>query len=181
MTQVLVLCTGRCGSKTFTRASEHMTNFTARHESRTHLLGANRFAYPDNHIEIDNRLAWWTGKLDATFGDTPFYVHLTRDRDAVVKSYVARKNYGLVKAYRETMLCNLVLRKPKTDITAIAEDLVDTITTNISYFLRDKTRVMQMRVETIEQDFPKFWDWIGAEGDLDAAMTEWTVRHNATE
>ena len=79
------------------------------------------------------------------------------------------------------MLCNLVLRKPKTDITEIAEDLVDTITSNISYFLRDKTKVMQMKVETMEQDFPKFWDWIGAKGDLAAATTEWTVRHNATE
>ena len=60
MSQVFVLGTDRCGSKTFTVASEHMTNFTAEHDSRT----------------------WWTGKLVAAFGDTPLYVHLSRDRDA---------------------------------------------------------------------------------------------------
>ncbi|WP_054004809.1 hypothetical protein [Cypionkella psychrotolerans] len=76
MSQVFVLGTDRCGSKTFTVASEHMTNFTAEHDSRTHILSPNRFAYPDNH------LAWWTGKLVAAFGDTPLYVHLSRDRDA---------------------------------------------------------------------------------------------------
>lgn len=181
MTQVFVLCTGRCGSTTFARACEHAINFTAKHESRTHLLGTNRFAYPRNHIEVDNRLAWWTGKLHQQFGDRPYYVHLKRDRASVVSSYVGRKGYGLIKAYRETMLCNLVLRKPNTDLTEIAEDMIDTITSNIEFFLRDKTKVMTMNVETMDTDFPAFWDWIGATGDLDAAMAEWHTRHNATE
>ena len=61
MTRVFVLCTGRCGSTTFARAAAHATNFTAKHESRTYKLGAQRLAYPDNHIEVDNRLAWWRG------------------------------------------------------------------------------------------------------------------------
>ena len=70
------------------------------------------------------------------------------------------------------MLCNLVLRKPKTDITTIAGDLVATTTSNITYFLRDKTRAMQMRVEAIEQGFSKFWHWIAAKDDLAAAINE---------
>ncbi|WP_426031046.1 hypothetical protein [Cypionkella sp. TWP1-2-1b2] len=70
------------------------------------------------------------------------------------------------------MLCNLVLRKPKTDITIIAGDLVATTTSNITYFLRDKTRAMQMRVEAIEQGFSKFWHWIAAKDDLAAAINE---------
>ena len=181
MTQVFVLCTGRCGSTTFAAAAAHATNFTAGHETRTHLLGPNRFAYPARHIEVDNRLAWWTGRLDATFGDLPHYVHLTRNRADVARSYVARKGYGLIKAYRATLLCNLDLRAPKTDITAIAEDMIDTITANISHFLRDKTKVMQVRMEAIDQDFPAFWHWIGAQGDLSAAMAEWQTRHNASE
>jgi len=43
---------------------------------------------------------------------------------------------------------------------------------NIKYFLRDKSRVMRVSVETIEDDFARFWDWIGAEGDRAAALAE---------
>jgi hypothetical protein len=107
--------------------------------------------------------------LGASFGDTPFYVRFPRDSDAVVKSCIARKNCGLVKAYQKTLLCNLVLRKPKTDLTEIIESCIETITSSITYFLRDKTRLMRIRIETTEQDFPKLWDWIGAKGDLKAA------------
>lgn len=178
---VFVLCTGRCGSTTFAKAAAHASNFTAAHESRTHLTGPNRFAYPPQHIEIDNRLAWWLGRLDRAYGDDAHYVHLTRDPKAVAQSFVGRQNYGLIKAYRETMLLNLVLRAPKTDWTLIAEDMIDTITANITHFLRDKTKVMSVQMETVEQDFPAFWHWIGAKGDLNAAMAEWSVRHNATE
>jgi len=62
-----------------------------------------------------------------------------------------------------------VLRKPKTDLTEIIEIYFENITSSIAYFLHDKTLVMHIRIETIEQDFPKLWDWIGAKGDLKAA------------
>lgn len=178
---VFVLCTGRCGSTTFAKASAHATNFTAAHESRSHMTGPRRFAYAQGHIEVDNRLAWNLGRLDRAYGDTAHYVHLLRDPQAVAASFIGRQNYGLIKAWRETMLLNLVLRAPKTDIALIAADMIDTITTNISHFLRDKTHVMTIHMETIAADFPAFWRWIGATGDLDAAMAEWQVRHNATE
>lgn len=178
---VFVLCTGRCGSTTFARAMAHSDNFTADHESRSHMTGARRFAYAENHVEVDNRLAWCLGRLDQAYGDNAHYVHLIRDPAAVAQSFVGRQNYGLIKAYRETLLLNLVLRAPKTDIRAIADDMIDTITANIRHFLRDKTHVMTLHLEEIEQSFPAFWHWIGATGDLEAALTEWRVRHNATE
>ena len=54
---VFVLCTGRCGSTTFACACRHIENYTAAHESRSHLAGPERFAYPEDHIEVDNRLS----------------------------------------------------------------------------------------------------------------------------
>ena len=39
---VFVLCAGRCGSMTVARAFGHATNFTAGHETRAHLIGADR-------------------------------------------------------------------------------------------------------------------------------------------
>ena len=181
MTQVFVLCTGRCGSTTFARAAEHITNYTVKHESRTHLLGPARLAYPTRHIEVDNRLAWWLGNLDQTFGDTPYFVHLTRDPTEVAASYANRKHYGLLKGYHKSLLCHRMRPNTETDMTKIAADMVATITANITHFLRDKTKVMQMPLETIEKDFPTFWHWIGAKGDLPAALAEWTVLHNASQ
>jgi hypothetical protein len=181
MTQVFVLCTGRCGSTTFARACKHADNFTAAHESRTFRLGAKRFAYPPNHIEVDNRLAWVTGRLDARFGDAPYFVHLSRNRAETAASLANRNGFGLMKAYRSGILPNLLRRLPETPALEIAEDLIDTITANITLFLRDKTRVMHISLETMQQDFPKFWHWIGATGDLDAAMATFATRHNASK
>ncbi|MEO5620143.1 MAG: hypothetical protein ABIQ85_04440 [Cypionkella sp.] len=181
MTQVFVLCTGRCGSTTFAAACQHATNFTAAHESRTYRLGPARFAYPPNHIEVDNRLAWFTGRLDDSFGEAPFYVHLTRNAAETASSFAARMNHGLMKAYRTGILPNLLLREPQTTAAEVGSDLVETLTANIRLFLRNKPRVMQVRLETMTEDFPKFWHWIGAEGDLSAAMAEFQTRHNATK
>ena len=80
---VFVLCTGRCGSTTLVEACGHLSNWTSGHETRTHLLGPARLAYPDGHIEADNRLSWLLGRLDEAFGDRAAYVHLTRDPEAV--------------------------------------------------------------------------------------------------
>ena len=181
MSRVFVLCTGRCGSTTFGQAVAQCSNFTSGQETRNHLIGTARFDYADQHIEIDNRLAWTLGKLDARFGDAPFYVHLLRDPDTVAASFVSRHKYGVMRAYREGILAKHFNRTPNAPLIDVARDLVDTVTTNITAFLKTKSKVITVRVETIAQDFPAFWDWIGAEGDLNAAMAEWQARHNASQ
>ena len=97
---VFVLCTGRCGSTTFTRACEHINNYTSSHESRTQFLGAERFNYPTNHIEVDNRLSWLLGRLDNIYGNDAFYVHLTRDINLTCNSLTKRANQGIMRAYK---------------------------------------------------------------------------------
>ena len=179
MSRVFVLCTGRCGSTTFGAAAAHCRNFTSGQESRNQYIGAQRFAYPDQHIEIDNRLSWTLGKLDQCFGDAPYYVHLLRDPETVAASFVTRHRYGLMKAYREGILAKHFNRTPDAPLMDVARELVDTVTLNIAAFLKDKSRVMTVRVEDIATDFPAFWDWIGAQGNLDAAMAEWQIKHNA--
>lgn len=179
MSRVFVLCTGRCGSTTFGRAVAHCSNFTSGQETRNHLIGPDRFAYPDHHIEIDNRLSWSLGKLDQTYGDAPFYVHLLRDPETVAQSFVTRHKYGMMKAWREGILAKHFNRAPDTPLIDVARDLVETVTANITAFLKDKSKVRVVQVEQIDQDFPAFWTWIGATGDLGAAMAEWQVRHNA--
>jgi hypothetical protein len=39
---------------------------------------------------------------------------------------------------------------------------------------------MNFQLENAQDDFRMFWQWIGAEGDLDRALAEWELRHNAS-
>lgn len=83
--RVFVLCTGRSGSTTLAKSLSHASNVTVGHESRNHLIDG-RLDYPDDHIEIDSRLAWFLGPLDERFPDA-LYVHLRRNPDAVAETY----------------------------------------------------------------------------------------------
>jgi hypothetical protein len=172
---VFVLTVGRSGSLTFVRACEHITNYSAGHETRTGLLGADRLAYPDRHIEADNRLAWLLGRLDETFGDRALYVHLRRDPDAVAASFQRRWNKPAMRAYRKGILLDL---DPDTDPMAVARDYVATVERNIELFLRGRPETMDFEVEAASRDFPAFWERIGAEGDLETALAEFRVHHH---
>jgi hypothetical protein len=184
---IFVLSTGRCGSTSFERACSAITNYSCGHETLTHALGSARLAYPERHIESDNRLSWFLGRLDAAYGDSAFYVHLTRDREQVAASYAKRLWPGsIMLAYARGILLR---RRDKPEHTVapplrsleVARDYVDTVNSNIRLFLRDKTRKMDFRLEGAETDFLAFWDAIGAEGDLERALQLLGERHNATD
>ena len=178
---IFVLCTGRCGSTTFTKAAEQIKNFTAGHETRTHLTGEDRFAYPRNHIEVDNRLSWLLGRLDKHFGATAFYVHLKRNPEQVAESFVKRSDRGIMLAYRTEILMRAGKLSRDTSMEDFAHDYIQTVNSNIDLFLKDKHSKMQFNLENWECDFPKFWKAIGAEGCLQAAQKEFNIRHNASE
>lgn len=174
---VFVLCTGRCGSMTFIQACSHISNFSAAHESLIGKLGEARFAYPGNHIEADNRLSWLLGRLDAHFGRDAFYVHLARDREKTAESFAKRVDKGIMKAYQRPGIL-MGLRNP--DPMALALDYVDTVTANITLFLRDKPNQMRFDLESAVTSFPEFCRRIGATPDMSQALQEFTIRHNAS-
>lgn len=178
---VFVLSTGRSGTTTFIEACKHATNFTAGHETRAKQIGEDRFDYPDGHIEADNRLSWFLGALDDAYGDGPLYVHLLRDREATADSFLRRWNYNWRGGVIEAFAHALVMHAPDwsdADRLEVCRWYVDTVNANIRLFLRDK-RHLAIRLEDAVWQFSRFWQMIGAEGDLDAALAEFSVRHNA--
>jgi len=174
---VFILNSGRCGSMTFIEACRHIGNYSAGHETRLRRIGAERLAYPADHIEADNRLAWLLGRLDAAFDDRAFYVHLQRDRNATASSFVRRADFGIMQAYREGVLLGGEAGQSALDL---AHDYLATVDANIRHFLADKTQKMDFHLEHAQEDFPRFWTRIGAEGDLDAALATWMRRYNAS-
>ena len=172
---IFILTTGRSGSLSFDQACNHITNFSSAHESRSHLIGANHFNYPIDHIEADNRLTWFLGTLDHKFGNSSYYVHLIRDEEATAKSFSNRYGTGIIRAYKNAMLWQSSKELHPLDV---CRDYYRTVNDNIILFLKDKPNKMTMNLETIQEDFPEFWKWIGAEGDLSAAMAEWNTPKN---
>lgn len=181
-TNVFVLGTGRCGTMTFVRACEHLDNFTAGHETLADRHGPERFAYPDRHIEADNRLSWFLGELGRRFdGRDALYVHLRRDPDAVVESFLGRfeadNRASIIRAFAH----GIVIRGRDyagEERREVCRAYVDAVTANIEQFLEDRPS-MEMWLEEGAATFPRFLDRIAATGDLGAATTEWGVRHNA--
>ncbi len=175
---VFVLNSGRCGSATFIKACRHISNFSAGHESLATRLGAERLAYPPRHIEADNRLSWLLGRLDDAYGAGAYYVHQTRALAPTAASFSRRftLDIGIMPAYQHGILMGAEGAEP----LAVAKDYLHTIDSNIRHFLRDKPHQMHFSLETAQADFARFWEWIGAEGDKQAALAEWHVRHNAS-
>lgn len=181
--RVFVLSTGRCGSTTFERACSHITNFTAGHETNRRYLFERRFDYPDQHIESDNRLSWFLGGLDSRFDtEDTFYVHLTRDPRQVARSYTRRWDdefaSSIVRAFGHGILVRPRWRKEQR--RRVARFYVDTVTENLRAFLDHQAHTMDFPLEQAAALFPEFWERIGAEGDLAAALGEFDVLHNAS-
>lgn len=172
---VFILNAGRSGSTTFVEACKHITNYTAGHETRAGII-MDRVEYPENHIEVDNRLSWFLGRLDKRYKDNAFYVHLIRDREQTAKSFYKRigGNASIINAYKNS----LIMGGNGNGDWAVCVDYLRTVEDNIDMFLKDKTHKMVFGLEEAKKDFKQFWQAIGAEGDIERALSEFDIAHN---
>jgi len=183
MNNIFVLCTGRCGSMTMARACQHATNYTAAHES---WVLRNDLAYPDNHIEVNNRLTWFLGLMDAKFPDAR-YVHLTRDPEAVAISHAkhcVNQPAKIINGWRNVMRMGWQRHKhPDRDVMTDCREYVAAVTGLITVFLRspdingDPRDWVHVDIDKPDS-FRQFWHWAGCAGSLDRAMATFKTRHN---
>lgn len=181
--RVFILSTGRCGSTAIYEACKHIKNYTTDHESLSQKFGADRFDYPQNHIESDNRLSWHLGELNSTFGDDAFYVHLKRNKEDVANSFMKRFNgsVSIIAAF-----CSSIRMRPYTKLTELEKleacyDYISTVNSNIEFFMANKSKKITLNLEDINVDFPIFWEKIGAKGDLLLALKEFEFKHNSSK
>lgn len=178
--RVFILCTGRTGSQAIIKAFQHATNFTAGHESQARSWGVKRFQYPDQHIEADNRLSWQLGSLLRENGEEALYVHLTRDRNNVVNSFLSRyiTPQSMIDAFCSGIRLTAPEKLDQPERVQAARDYVQVVNDNITEFLSHRQNTMQISIEQIESNFPKLWERIQAKGDLNAALKEFKTPHN---
>lgn len=182
--RVFVLTTGRSGSTTFARAAGHFDNYTAAHESRWGIPRlSSRLAYPDQHIEVDNRLSWMLGALEDAWGaDSDVrWVHLVREEMACARSFVEWQGRLLEKVWLQGVLgLRNTKRMHPGDQEVLAADMVRTINRNIEMFLSCREHVQTLHLERASEEWPLFCEWIGATGNLAASQREWSCRYNAS-
>lgn len=156
-TRVFVLCTGRCGSKTLAAALKHVEGgWTVGHETNINRY-RDRLDYPANHIEIDNRLAWFLGTMWHLYDPRrTLYVHLRRNPDQVARSYADRVGIskGLMRAFASGVI---LTRLNPSKIGDASRLMVDTIEDNIDMFLSDKPFTVSLELEHIDVTFPILW------------------------
>lgn len=152
---VFVLSTGRSGTMTIAKVFAHATNLTSGHET-----AAGSFYpldYPADHLEADNRLSWMLGALHERFPDA-LYVHLIRDREQVARSFEARRDY------------------PGASIRGFGAGILG----RGDRFPAERYQAAEtVRLEELPASVPRLWWFVGAQGDLDAAVAEASVHHNA--
>ena len=180
---VFVLCTGRNGSYTFFKACEHIENFTVGHEEYTKKLGDDRFDFPRDHIEIDNRLTWHIGEIDSKFGDDAFYVYLKRNKSKVRDSFKKRfkKHDSIISTYSQSIKKTPPEELNKNERTQLAEDYIETVESNVDLLWKDKSNTLTIELENINEGFSDFWDRINAEGNLNQALAEFQKSYNASK
>ena len=177
---VFVTGTGRCGTVTFSRACRHITNFSSTHERQSGRADPSRWRYPDHHIEVDPHIAWTFGPILQRYPDA-LYVHLQRRREDVVASWFRR---GIQPHSGPAPLLDVICQTRCGDLsrTAYIEALgllYDTVTQNIESAL-SQVNSQHIWLHDAATAFPEFWKKIGAIGDLDAAVSEFHHRYNAS-
>jgi len=179
---IFVLNAGRSGSASFAQACSHILNHSSGHETKSWEVGVTRLQYPKHHIEVDNKISWMLGLLDAKYGDDAYYVHLIRNRSNVVDSWNQLWNHSFsnIRFFSEGVLSNVPDLLSESQKRLASEHLYDAVNANIELFLKDKTNVITIQFEDVESRFRQFWTEIGAEGNLEGALSEFKVRHNAS-
>lgn len=186
---VFVVGTGRCGTVTFTKACQHVTNFTAAHESTSGLTRAADLSFPAQHIEVNPHITWLLGPVAALHPDA-LWVHLVRAKEDVVASWMQRgRTHG--PGVWSPLALRVAPKGIRTDeqFRTICELCYDAITHQVDAHLKtlpaDRARTILLSDLAGGVSNPKaratwreFWQWIRAEGDFAASLAEWRIRYN---
>jgi hypothetical protein len=188
--RVFVTGTGRCGTKTFAAACRHLTGWTAAHESTPPgLVSPAGLEYPDRHIEVNPHLSWMLGPLMARYGTGPdvMYIHLQRQREAVVRSWMGRGRTGGPGKWTP-LSCRVDARRLNDEQWEYVCGLCyDSITHTVDAAVDHAARGWTLRMESLADPaegrayWRSFLQAIGAEVDMDASFSEWAVKHNASK
>lgn len=177
--RVLTLTSGRTGSRSFARAMSHQSIFSVAHDSRAGTVSKDRLVYPDWHIEVDTRFAWFLGSLAVLYGDAPVYVHLRRDNQEVIDSFFRRAApvSSIMHGFAHGILGieDRIHSEEWMDASAL---MVETVNANIALFLKSKSKTVEIDLENPQPGLVKLWGILGLDesnSDIEKAFEEYRL------
>ena len=172
--RVFVVGTGRCGSVSFHEACKFITNFGTGHESRS-----PRLEYPRDWIEVSPHLRCCITTLCHRY---PFakWVHLIREPQACIESLAALDHGEVMQAYGVLFPSIMDSEQPNDIAYRYYWSENDSIAVQLKSLVTYENR-MTLNLETIKDQWHWFWQWIKADGDLQASLNSWDVRYNTRE
>lgn len=180
---IFVLSPGRSGSKTFSEACQHLSNYSAAHESLSNQIGDARFAYPEGHIEVDNRLCWFLGDMQKRFSypDT-LYIYLKRDFERTAESFLHRlRNSSYRSSIMGAFAHGIIMKSGDwraDEEESLAKFYVETVQANIETFLKTIPHLI-VSLDDGGESFHTFLQEISAEGEIEKALQTWSHVYNA--
>ena len=81
--------------------------------------------------------------------------------------------------YASSLLFRRVNELTEDEKLSICRDYVQTVEDNIIDFLRDKSKQITIDISEADKKFPLFWEAIGAEGNLNAAIGQFQISLNS--
>lgn len=180
--RIFVLTTGRTASTTFSKACSHFEGMTASHESKAGKI-KGRLDYPDNHVEIDNRLVWFLSSLEKIYKtEDTFYVYLKRDKEEVIKSYI--KRWYVKSSIVRGMFNNILMCEGHASYSEkyqSCELYVDTVEDAIESFGARNKNYAVVSLGNIKEDFSNFVTQAGVRCDLEKALSEFDTKTNENQ
>lgn len=169
--RIFVLTAGRTASTTFSNACGSIKGMSSGHETNAGVV-EGRLEYPENHIEVDNRLIWFLPMLEEKYNEDVIYVYLKRSPSEVAKSYKKRwyVNCSVVRAFFNNIL---MAERIPTDVEKdkACELYAHLADKTIEHFLSGKDNKYVVNVESLEDDFLGFIESVGFDFDKDAAIS----------
>lgn len=172
--RVFVTCIGRCGSVSFRKACRYTTNFRTGHETN-----CGQLEYPDNFIEVSPQIRSVIQPIATKYPDA-LWVHLYRDPAACMRSLIRLEHGDVLRAYQKLFPSIM----PSNQLVDVAERFYYAENNRIELALRlavPEANRRVMHLETIQDEWSEFWDWIGAEGNYMASLLAWDVKRNTAE
>ncbi len=173
---IFILSAGRVGSTSIVKACQHISNYSTAHESNNRGDVVKRLSYPAYHIESDNRLSWMLGSLHSKYPQDTFYVFLKRKNQVITAESHQRRACMQHNLFRH--FCTGILQNHQYG-TPEACFMISVIENNIEAFIQNKEHLV-IELEDFEEGFIQFWNTIGAEGNLDDALSALSQKHNAS-
>lgn len=157
---VFIVSPGRTATTTLAEALSKLQGFTASHESRVRKLGEDRVAYPNFHIECDNRLSWFLPRLTEKYScsEDAILVCVYRDREKVALSYNKRwPKINMMKSYSQGIL----MRPLSENCLDVCRDYVENVYEHIEFFSKFWSAYVEIDIDAPEKGLKDLCDLLG--------------------